>query len=139
MLYVTVFGTAVPQGSKRHVGNGRMIESAKQLRPWRKQVSQTVTASLGDWELTKDPIHVTITFRLQRPASVSNPRRVNFRLWPTVKPDIDKLTRAILDSMTGIVYVDDSQVVKLRAEKQYVEALPSTTIVVENLIDKAWK
>lgn len=138
MLVVTVSGTPAPQGSKKHVGNGRMVESSKALRPWRKHVTETVTASLGDWELTKDPIKVRISFELQRPESVSNPKRKNWREHPTVKPDVDKLARAILDSLTGVVYVDDSQVIKLTVEKRYVEAKPQTTITVENLIDQIW-
>ena len=35
---VIVYGTAAPQGSKRHVGNGVMLESSKRLRPWRQDV-----------------------------------------------------------------------------------------------------
>lgn len=138
MLRVTVPGTPAPQGSKKHVGNGRMIESSKALRPWRRHVTETVTQALGDWELTKDPIKVKIYFQLQRPESVSNPKRKSWREHPIVKPDLDKLARAILDSLTGVVYVDDSQVIKLTVEKQYVEALPTTTIIVENLIDQIW-
>jgi Holliday junction resolvase RusA-like endonuclease len=115
-----------------------MIESSKALRPWRRHVTETVTQALGDWKLTKDPIKVRINFELQRPESVSNPKRKSWREHPTVKPDVDKLARAILDSLTGVVYVDDSQVIKLTVEKRYVEAAPTTTITVENLIDQVW-
>lgn len=33
-------GTPRPQGSKRHVGGGRMIESSKYVKAWREKVSQ---------------------------------------------------------------------------------------------------
>jgi Holliday junction resolvase RusA-like endonuclease len=36
------------------------------------------------------------------------------------KPDIDKLIRSTFDSMTGVLYRDDSQVVQVRATKVYV-------------------
>lgn len=35
--------------------------------------------------------------------------------------DIDKLSRSILDALTGIVYEDDSQVVILNARKEYLD------------------
>lgn len=138
MLVVTVSGIPAPQGSKKHVGNGRMVESSKALRPWRKHVTETVTAQLGDWQCTKDPVNVRIIFELIRPKSVSNPRRKNWREYPIVKPDVDKLARAILDSCSNVVYFDDSQVIKLTVEKRYVEALPNTMIFVESLIEKIW-
>ena len=37
----------------------------------------------------------------------------------TTKPDIDKLVRAILDSLKGILINDDSQVTELQAYKSY--------------------
>ena len=135
MLVVTVSGTPAPQGSKRHVGNGRMIESSKALKPWRKLVTDTVTANLGDWQCTKDPIKLSIEFEITRPKAVANPKRNTWREHPTVKPDVDKLARAILDSLTGVVYHDDSQVIKLTVSKRYVEASPKTTIKATNLMD----
>lgn len=35
----------------------------------------------------------------------------------TRPPDLDKLTRAVLDALTGIVWVDDRQVVALHSTK----------------------
>ena len=31
-----VLGLPAPQGSKRHVGEGRMVESSKRVKPWRR-------------------------------------------------------------------------------------------------------
>ena len=39
----------------------------------------------------------------------------------TVKPDIDKLTRAVLDALTHHAYDDDCQVVSLNVVKLYGE------------------
>lgn len=39
--------------------------------------------------------------------------------WPSIKPDIDKTVRATLDPMQGVVFDDDSRIVKLIAEKHY--------------------
>jgi Holliday junction resolvase RusA-like endonuclease len=39
--------------------------------------------------------------------------------WHVSKPDIDKLLRAVLDPLTGIVMVDDSRVAYVTASKRY--------------------
>jgi Holliday junction resolvase RusA-like endonuclease len=38
---------------------------------------------------------------------------------PTVRPDADKLLRAVLDALTGVAYADDSQVVYAAIMKAY--------------------
>ena len=43
------------------------------------------------------------------------------RIYPFVRPDLDKLCRAVLDALTGIAYKDDQQVVSLFATKSYGE------------------
>jgi crossover junction endodeoxyribonuclease RusA len=61
---------------------------------------------------------VDLAFVMPRPKSAPKTKTL-----PAVKrPDIDKLTRAILDAITGICLVDDSQVVGLKASKRI--ALP---------------
>ena len=39
----------------------------------------------------------------------------------TVKPDIDNLTKAVLDALNGLAWYDDAQIVELNASKTYVE------------------
>ena len=40
---------------------------------------------------------------------------------PTVKPDCDNLAKSILDSLNGLAYQDDKQVVELIVKKYYAE------------------
>ena len=40
---------------------------------------------------------------------------------PTVKPDCDNLAKSILDSLNGLAYHDDKQVVDLFVKKYYAE------------------
>lgn len=130
MLEVTVLGIPQPQGSKT-VYAGRAVDAnAKKLKPWRKQVTAAVRDQLGDWQLTADPISVKLQFLMPRPRTVT-------RDYPTVKPDLDKLIRAILDGVTDVtdrdagigVWVDDSQVINLKASKRYANDLPPQVIV----------
>lgn len=108
-------GDAAPQGSKRHVGRGIMVESSKKLGPWRERVA--LAAHGHGWTPGTGPVCVRLEFI--RPRPVSTPKS---RTPPAVKkPDLDKLDRAILDALTGIAYADDSQVVDLHSTKRIAE------------------
>jgi crossover junction endodeoxyribonuclease RusA len=106
-----VFGVPAPQGSKRHVGNGRMIEASKFLPAWRKAI-ETECQSLFE-EPIDGALEVELWFYLPRPSSVS-------REYPTVMPDLDKLVRAVGDGLTqGGAIADDARIVDLHAYKRY--------------------
>jgi crossover junction endodeoxyribonuclease RusA len=117
VLLVNVIGDPAPQGSKRHVGGGRMVESSKKVGPWRETVAATVAQSMADegWAPTDGPVAVVVTFYVPRPKSA--PKRVTR---PFRKPDIDKLVRSTLDAlvMAGAL-VDDARVVSLHASKEF--------------------
>ena len=127
MISFQVFGDPVAQGSKVMVGKAKkfLVEGNRaKLNPWRQEVAAAAVAAMetGPW---RGAVNVQMTFFLTRPKGhfgtgrnegtlkASAPRR------PAVKPDIDKLTRSVLDAMTGVVFVDDSQVVTCDAMKLY--------------------
>jgi Holliday junction resolvase RusA-like endonuclease len=43
-LIVTVHGNPAPQGSKRHVGGGVMVEMSKAVKPWREAIKHAALA-----------------------------------------------------------------------------------------------
>lgn len=129
MIQFSVAGVPVPQGSKRHVGNGIMIESAKNLKPWRAEVRAEAIAAMAQFGLTPatGPVRLECEFTFSRPKSHyrtgkrANELREDMPIYKASKPDISKLVRAVEDAMTGVVWVDDSQVVTLVGEKAYVD------------------
>ncbi|WP_082966241.1 MULTISPECIES: RusA family crossover junction endodeoxyribonuclease [unclassified Mycobacterium] len=116
----SVPGKPAPQGSKRHVGHGVMIESSKEVGPWRERVALAAHNEMVRQNrsiLTGVPVRIKIAFVMPRPASA--PKRSTP---PAIKrPDIDKLTRACLDALSRVIYSDDSQVVDLRVTKRLAE------------------
>lgn len=54
--------------------------------------------------------------------------------WDTRRPDIDNITKSILDALNGIAYYDDSQVTKLYAEKIYTEE-DKIIVELEEILD----
>lgn len=135
-LYIDVPGVAAPQGSKRHVGNGRMIESSARVKPWRESIRAAALAEMGDdWTPIDGPVEVTVAYYLPRPKSHYGTGRNAGTLKPsaptyhTSKPDIDKLDRAVLDALTSAgVWRDDSQVWSLYPVKKYADNAPVTFI-----------
>lgn len=71
---------------------------------------------------------MALYFTLERPASVSAKKRP----YPITKPDADKLARAVWDALKGIIYTDDSQIVRLTLSKDYGDA-PGVIIQVWEL------
>lgn len=117
---VEVVGTEpAPQGSKRYLGNGRFVEASKKLEPWRSAVAKSVEhmfEQTGDRTPFTEACRVEIEFILPKPKTIK-------RIWPTVTPDIDKLCRGFLDSISleryALLIQDDSLVCELIATKRY--------------------
>jgi len=64
------------------------------------------------------PLKVTVTFRFPMPQSRSSVVRRSGWAWRATKPDLDKLCRAVCDSLTqGGLIADDARIVQLHAEK----------------------
>ena len=118
-MIFTVIGTPAPQGSKRHVGNGVMIESSKLVKPWREDVKAAVMLAYpggarADAVLIRGPVEMEIVFTLRRPKSAKR------GALPDRKPDLSKLIRSTEDAMTEVgVFEDDARIVRLIAEKLY--------------------
>ena len=91
---IVVYGVPAPQGSKRHVGGGRMIESSKKVGPWRKAVVDAcVKQNLGPYAI-EGPVAVYIVFTLHRPKAAKP------LAYPDKRPDLDKLIRSTFDALT---------------------------------------
>jgi crossover junction endodeoxyribonuclease RusA len=112
-----VDGAPVPQGSMRaFVVKGRAVIAGPQakLRTWRELIgNEARRAGLGYYaELA---VVVYGDFVLPRPKRLGKTKREPH----TQKPDVDKLARALLDALTGVVVRDDSQVVALHVSKRF--------------------
>lgn len=115
-----VHGTPAPQGSKRHVGGGRLVESSKTLPAWRTAVTDAARAAWQGRAPIDTPVAVALTIYLPRP------KRSRFKVYPAGPPDTDKLQRAVGDALTASgVIRDDARIVHWDAWKiWHSEAIP---------------
>ena len=118
MLQFFVSGYPMPKGSMvayaRPRGDGKwrgVLTHSTRSKSWevtiREQLPMVATPLDG-------PLGVQLAFYLPRPKTVA-------REYPSVVPDIDKLARAVLDGLKGVI-VDDSRVVDLTCNKRYADA-----------------
>ncbi len=132
-LSFVVHGTPIPQGSmkgfafKRRTGTVgvALTSDNKKTRPWKDSVASAAREA-WDEAPTDDAISLTMEFAFMPPKSSRVPHK-------TTKPDIDKLARAVMDALTGVVYRDDSQVVALNARKVFTFGSPGVTVRVETI------
>ena len=131
-IELRVYGIPAPQGSKRHVGNGVMIESSKKVKPWRQDVR---AAAIDHYEglVIGRAVEIEIVFLFARPKSHygtgKNANKLKQKapefVTSSATGDIDKLCRSTLDGLSakagGTVIKDDSLVVSLKAVKKYAK------------------
>lgn len=124
-----IHGVPIPQGSKTaRVINGRVVmwESNKKLKSWRDTITAQVKNEMMEPYSEQASLKVVITFEFVRP-------KTSKRTYPNVKPDLDKLVRAVLDALTKSgIYRDDAQVVSLRARKTYTSQT-GCSILIEDM------
>lgn len=117
-LTVSIDGLPAPQGSKRHVGNGRMIEASSKVGPWREAVGLAVSRRFeqtDDFTRFTEPVQVDVVYYLPRGKTIK-------RIWPSVPPDLDKLDRGLFDALTlAGVWVDDALVIRSTSTKTYAD------------------
>jgi Holliday junction resolvase RusA-like endonuclease len=133
LLDFYVFGKPAPQGSKRMVPSGKpggrmhLIESSKNVKPWREAVVAAAVDAMyeqftGSTPPIRDPstpLAVDIVCTFDKPKSAPKRRRT----WPVTRSsgDGDKIARSCLDALTSAGAMrDDSQVVDLRVRKVFV-------------------
>jgi len=110
-----VEGLPISQGSKTlgttKDGRAFMRESnASKLTVWRRAVRELARQNRVSW-IRQSPLVVELKFVLPATKDCRSG-------WAPVVPDIDKLTRGVLDALTqGKVLVDDAQVVMLLVAK----------------------
>lgn len=127
MIEFTVAGVPAPQGSKTRTKWGGVREDNPATRPWRQAVAWEATATMRPLNMQPltGPLELQVLFVFPRPKHHYRTGRHAGMLKPsapiycTTKPDVDKLIRAVADGMSGIVYRDDCQLVRVRAVKCY--------------------
>lgn len=123
---IWVPGKPATKGSWRSIGKGRLAPDNKRLKTWTQSARLEATRA-WDRPLTYDAVSLEIVYFLKRPQShyrtsggePTTRLKANAPEYPLVEPDGDKMERAVLDALTGVVYDDDKQVRQMAWWKRY--------------------
>jgi Holliday junction resolvase RusA-like endonuclease len=143
---LVVYGDPVPQGSKsavpvmRRDENGRRVpvfgrggfpvinvtdQNEKKLKPWRQDLAEMAVLKWGprDACALDEACIVRLTFFVERPQGhwrADGSLKDSAPLYPeSTGGDLDKLVRAVLDALTGIVVKNDKRVVTLPSKRRF--------------------
>ena len=118
-------GIPVPKGSaKAFMRKGMRFpvviqDNADKQKPWASIIGVTAAGVIA--QPTTQPVKLEVAFWMPRPKAHLGKAGVkdNAPFRHTKKPDLDKLLRCVKDALTGIAWIDDSQVCDVVCSKNY--------------------
>ena len=138
-LTFTIPGEPTAQGRPRFSTYGGFVkaydpEKSRNYKAYVKLLAGEAMQRIG-LTLTELPLGVEIIADVDIPASKSKKfkeQALNGLQLPIKKPDVDNVAKIILDSISGIVYKDDKQIVKLTVSKKYSDT-PKVEVKIYNV------
>jgi Holliday junction resolvase RusA-like endonuclease len=97
------------RGLKAFIGayDPKKSKNFKEVVAWHAKIK---AMEVGLKEPCQDPIALEIVFQMGKP---------NGSRYHTKRPDLDNLVKSVKDALTGIIWKDDAQIIRLTAEKRY--------------------
>ncbi len=119
----TVFGEPIAQGRPKfaRIGNHVSAYDPAKSRSYKAIVRDEAIKYKPDKPL-EGPLALSVMVYKSIPKSLSKKRTqqaLEGELRPITKPDLDNVIKGIKDSLKGIIWRDDSQVIALQAGKWY--------------------
>ncbi|HUT62221.1 MAG TPA: RusA family crossover junction endodeoxyribonuclease [Phycisphaerae bacterium] len=121
----------MPGGSKsafynKNLGRAMVVDACKHSKKWRNQVV-LFAHQAHEGPLLTGPVLLSVKFLLPRPkghygtGKRAEVLKASAPQYPLKKPDLTKLTRAAEDALTGVLWVDDAQIVSQVVSKRYID------------------
>jgi crossover junction endodeoxyribonuclease RusA len=124
-IRIVVPGRPQTQGNHRRSPSGAVYDSNKRLKAWRAAVTWAARSAMAGRKPFADvPLVMDVTFYVERGGS-KFAAPIAHQLG-----DTSKMLRAAEDSLTGVVYDDDSRIVRVTASKRYARSRPGAMIDV---------
>lgn len=131
-----VYGPPAPQSGMRMMPSGGMVSTGGvNLKPWRQAVADEAQIAAVSGRRHKGPIAVHADFRFPLPRSRPAPQRRVDSVPMVVPPDLDKLLRAVFDSLkAGGLIIDDRYISEIHATKtEWLDSWTGADISVRDL------
>jgi Holliday junction resolvase RusA-like endonuclease len=140
MIEIRVVGLPKTAGSKKafkSATTNRIIvvdDSGKPGKQWRATV-QAAARAVYSGELLDVPLKMVLNFYLPRPKSHYDAKgrlKEPVPLYHRTRPDACKLTRAVEDALTGVLWTDDALIAESVSRKFY--CVPGTSMAEQGVL-----
>ena len=121
MIFFAIPGVCVAKARARVLKSGRSYTPAKTAN-YAARVAKIGAMAIGDAPMLAGPLELSLTVYLPIPASWSRKKRdsaLSGGVWPLSRPDVDNYAKNICDALNGVLWGDDSQIVRLTCAKVY--------------------
>jgi Holliday junction resolvase RusA-like endonuclease len=133
-IMFTIYGEPVPKGRPRFSTRGKfpVAYTPEKTKNYESEVGMMAKAAMGSSEQLQGALEAFIYVTFAVPASYSKKRTeacLSGQEKHTKKPDLDNVVKAVLDGMSDIVFLSDSQITSIHATKVYGEVAKVEVLV----------
>jgi len=133
-IMFTIYGEPVPKGRPRFSTRGKfpVAYTPEKTKNYESDVAMMAKAAMGASEPLEGALEAFIYVTFPVPASYSKKRTeacLSDSEKHTKKPDLDNVVKAVLDGMSDIVFLSDSQITSIHATKVYGEVAKVEVVV----------
>src|SRR3990167_6626040 len=141
MVEFIIHGNPVAQGRPRfaRIGNHVRAYDPAKSRSWKEAVRWAAVEGMKGQAILTEALEVHLVFWFSRPKGHYGTGKKHDWVKDsaptqhTSRPDTENCLKGVLDGMKGIVFRDDSKVVRLVAEKKYTTKAPFTSVAVKRV------
>ena len=141
MTFTVMFSVdGIPHGKGRprfrRIGNFVSTYTDAKTKTYEALVKEEAQKAMGSSEPLETPVIFICNIKLPIPKSYSKKRTeacLSGSELPTKKPDWDNVAKSVADAMNGVVFLDDSQIVRATITKEYNMTVGVDVMVMEKL------
>ncbi len=132
-----VMGTPVAKGRPKFARRGNFVSTytPEKTVNYENLVQFSYLEQYKDFEPMEGYLKIEIVCLMPIVKSTSKKNRqlmLERKILPDKKPDADNMMKSITDSLNGIAYKDDSQIVEAHIYKYYAEQ-PQAVVMISNI------
>lgn len=131
----TIPGHPVAQGRPKfaRMGKGVRAYDPKKSRDYKATVQAHAVVAVAGRKPIEGPVRLVLEAYFPCPRSDYRKRKPRLARWHTKRPDIDNVVKGIKDALSGVVWLDDSQVCRVECVKMIAAQgeAPRVTVQVD--------